>query len=220
MGETKMDSFANAEGLFIVFGLIQTIQSHKEYLSEIDGAIGDGDHGINMNKGFTLCKERLGDTKVNLTAGLRTLGKVLLTEIGGSMGPLYGSFFIEMAKASDGKENIDKIAFGEMLTAAFRGVQSLGNAQVGDKTLVDTLAPAAEAYHHALSENCNFVAALELMKAAAEKGKNSTLGLVAKVGRASRLGERSRGVLDAGATSCYLLLDSMADSIIQYLERN
>lgn len=214
-----MEFFLNNDGLFVVNGLIDTIQHNKEYLSEIDGAIGDGDHGINMNKGFTLCRDRLGENKLNLTAGLRTLGKVLLTEIGGSMGPLYGTFFIEMSKATDGKERIDKEVFGRMLDAALQGVQSLGNAKVGDKTLIDTLVPAVEGYHAAITDGCNFSTALELMKMAAEKGKESTRELVAKVGRASRLGERSWGVLDAGAVSCYLLLASMAISIIKCLEQ-
>ncbi len=215
-----MEHFLNQEGLFVVQGLIDTIQRNKEYLSEIDGAIGDGDHGINMNKGFTLCRERLGDAPSSLTAGLKVLGKVLLTEIGGSMGPLYGTFFREMAKASENQEIIDKTVFGAMLTAALAGVQTLGNAQVGDKTLVDTLVPAVNAYQAALAAGESFGAALAQMREAAERGKESTRDLVAKIGRASRLGERSRGVLDAGATSCYLLLASMADSIGEYLAQH
>jgi dihydroxyacetone kinase-like protein len=215
-----MESFLNNEGLFVVAGLIDTIQQNKGYLSEIDGAIGDGDHGINMNKGFTACRERLGDQKLSLTAGLKTLGKILLLEIGGSMGPLYGTFFIEMSKACEGKEQIDQAVFGAMLNKALSGVQSLGNAKVGDKTLIDTLFPAAAAYNNAVKQGYSFSEALAAMRTAAEKGKKSTKDLVAKVGRASRLGERSRGVLDAGATSCYLLLASMADSITAFLSNH
>ncbi|MDK2810707.1 MAG: phosphoenolpyruvate---glycerone phosphotransferase subunit DhaL, partial [Petroclostridium sp.] len=98
-------------------------------------------------------------------------------------------------------------------------IQSLGNAKVGDKTLLDTLVPALNAYEAALNEGKSFVDALKAMKKAAEEGKDSTRDMVAKVGRASRLGERSRGILDAGATSCYLLLASMADSIIALIEK-
>jgi dihydroxyacetone kinase-like protein len=214
-----MDSFLNDESLLIVYELIKTIQANKEYLSEIDGAIGDGDHGINMNKGFTLCREKLGNGKTDLSAGLKTLGKVLLTEIGGSMGPLYGTFFIEMAKASNGVKQIDKKIFGDMINAALAGVQSLGNAKVGDKTLIDTLVPAVDAYNNAIKQNESFGTALEAMKTAAAKGKESTRDLIAKVGRSSRLGERSRGILDAGATSCYLLLESMANSVIGLLNK-
>lgn len=212
-----MDHILNSESSIIVFNLIKTIQDNKDYLSEVDGDIGDGDHGINMNKGFTLCKERLGESKVDLSTALKTLGRVLLTEIGGSMGPLYGTFFNRMAKVCNGKEQIDKEVFREMLKSALEGIKSLGDAKVGDKTLIDTLVPALDAYENALGEGKDFKEALENMKVAAERGKESTRDLVAKVGRASRLGERSRGVLDAGATSCNLILQSMADTIIDLL---
>lgn len=213
-----MDYFQNNEGSKVVLDLIKTIQKNKDYLSEIDGAIGDGDHGINMNKGFTICKNRLtGDE--DLTTALNALGKVLLMEIGGSMGPLYGTFFIEMSKASRGKEKIDKFAFGGIIEAALNGLRTFDKAKVGDKTLMDTLVPAVETYKSALALDKSFADALEAMKEAAEKGKESTRDLVAKIGRASRLGERSRGILDAGATSCYLILASMADSIAGLLKK-
>jgi dihydroxyacetone kinase-like protein len=215
-----MESFLNEDGLIIVFDLIETIRQNKEYLSEIDGAIGDGDHGINMNKGFAICKEKLGNSKNSLTGGLKILGKTLLTEIGGSMGPLYGTFFIEMAKACDGKERIDPQVFAVMLHSALTGIKALGNAKVGDKTLVDTLEPAVIAFDSALSRNKSFSEALDAMQMAGEQGKESTRDLIAKVGRASRLGESSRGVLDAGATSCYLLLASMSRSIRNLIEVN
>lgn len=212
-----MESFKNEKGSVIVSNLIKTIQENKDYLSEVDGAIGDGDHGINMNKGFTICAERLGGTQADLSGALKTLGRVLLMEIGGSMGPLYGTFFIEMSKACAGKEEIDKQLFCEMLKAALAGISSLGNAKVGDKTLMDTLVPAVEAYEARITQGKTFADALADMKAAAEKGKESTRDLVAKVGRASRLGERSRGVLDAGATSCNLILQSMADTVLSLI---
>lgn len=212
-----MEYFLNAEGAVIVKNIITTIQDNAAYLSEIDGAIGDGDHGINMKKGMTLCQEQLAGKEVDLTTAIKTLGRILLTEIGGAMGPLYGTFFRDMAKISQGKEQIDARVLLEMLKAARTGVQGLGNAKVGDKTLIDTLAPAIDAYEHALDEGKGFQEALEALKLAAEAGKDSTKDLVAKVGRSSRLGERSRGVLDAGATSCYLILQAMADSIISLL---
>jgi dihydroxyacetone kinase-like protein len=172
-----------------------------------------------MKKGVTLCQEQLEGKTVDFATALKTLGRVLLTEIGGAMGPLYGTFFREMAKVSKDQEQIDAEVFLSMLQAALAGVQSLGNAQVGDKTLVDTLAPAIDAYDSALKAGKSFEDALAEMKAAAERGKDSTKDLVAKVGRSSRLGERSRGVLDAGATSCWLILQSMADSIPPLLHR-
>lgn len=215
-----MNYFLNKDGSVIVLNLIKTIQDNKDYLSEVDGAIGDGDHGINMNKGFTLCKDRLGDSGVDLSTALKTLGRVLLMEIGGSMGPLYGTFFIEMSKVCKDKERIDKQVFEDMMRAAVSGIQKLGNAKVGDKTLMDTLIPGIEAYENALTQGKDFIGALNEMKIAAEAGKESTKDLVAKIGRASRLGERSKGVLDAGATSCNLILQSMANTISSLVNNN
>lgn len=206
-----MSSFKNSDGKIIVENLIKTIQENKEYLSKIDGEIGDGDHGINMNKGFTICGERISGKDLNLAESLKQLAMVLMMEIGGSMGPLYGTMFFEMSKAAAEKEEIDSQVFADMLTNAATGIQSLGEAKVGDKTLLDTFIPALEAFKESMEEG--FAAALDKMIAAAEKGKDSTVDLVAKVGRASRLGERSRGVLDAGATSCYLLLESFGKTI-------
>lgn len=212
-----MDTFSASEGRAVVMSLIKTIQDNAAYLSEIDGAIGDGDHGINMNKGFSMVERSLPEAPVNLADGLSLLGDTLLTEIGGSMGPLYGMIFMDMGEACQGKAEIDGATFGAMLRAALDAVQSLGDAKVGDKTLVDTLVPALEAYEAAMEEDADFVSALTRMMTAAEAGKESTRDLVAKIGRASRLGERSRGHLDPGATSCYLLLEAFADSVAMLL---
>lgn len=212
-----MESFQSSHGKTIVLSLVKAIQDNAAYLSEVDGAIGDGDHGINMNKGFTLTQTKIGDQDVDLSSGLDTLGNTLLTEIGGAMGPLYGTFFIEMADASSGKAEIDRQTFGKMLDAALGAVQDLGSAQLGDKTLLDTLIPARNAYFEALAAGKSFAEALQVMAAAAEAGKEATRDMVAKIGRASRLGERSRGHLDAGATSCNLILQALASSMISLL---
>lgn len=214
-----MEYFLNTAGAVIVENIITTIQENAAYLSEIDGAIGDGDHGINMNKGMTMCQEQLAGKDADMTTAIKTLGRILLMEIGGAMGPLYGTFFREMAKASQGKEQIDAQVLLDMIKAALSGVQGLGNAKIGDKTLIDTLVPAIEAYENALHAGKNFQEALEELKRAAEAGKDSTKDLVAKVGRSSRLGERSKGVLDAGATSCWLILQVIADTIISLLQK-
>jgi phosphoenolpyruvate---glycerone phosphotransferase subunit DhaL len=213
-----MTNFKNEDGSIIVKNLIKIIQNNKDYLSEVDGAIGDGDHGVNMNKGFTLCETKLGDSKVSMSEALNVLGKTLIMEIGGSMGPLYGTLFMGLSKAGKDRETIDKHAFGEMLQSASEGLQAFDKAKVGDKTLVDTLVPAIDAFNAAVASEKSFKEALEDMKVAAEKGKESTRDMVAKIGRASRLGERSRGILDAGATSCNLILQSMANSIIELLK--
>jgi dihydroxyacetone kinase-like protein len=205
-------SFAASEGRPVLDALVATIDEHAELLSQIDGAIGDGDHGVNMRKGFLLARDELPE-HVDLSAGLSILGDALLTRIGGAMGPLYGSLFTEMGEACRGLERIDAETFGRMLAAGRAVVEELGEARVGDKTLLDTLVPASDAYRAALDTGASFAEALTAMAEAAEAGKESTRDLVARVGRASRLGERSRGVLDAGATSCWLLLSAMAGAI-------
>lgn len=211
------EGFANQEGEPVVRAMIQAIQENAAMLSQVDGAIGDGDHGINMNKGFTICAQRLTESPGSFSDGLKTLGRVLLSEIGGAMGPLYGTFFLEMSRASAGKERIDAAVFLGMLEQATEGVVSLGNAKLGDKSMVDALVPALEAFRKACQDRKAFPDALSAMADAAEKGKESTRGLVARIGRASRLGERSRGNLDPGATSCALLLGAMARSMTALL---
>lgn len=213
-----MESFQSIHGKRVIIDLARIIQENAAYLSEIDGAIGDGDHGINMNKGFTLARQQIeARDPVDLASGLDLLGNILFAEIGGAMGPLYGSLFMAMAEPARDKTEIDRETFGAMLNAALEAVQALGEAKVGDKTLIDTLAPACEAYNAAIADDSSFADALASMATAAEAGKESTRDLVAKVGRSSRLGERSRGHLDAGATSCYLILKSLADSITELL---
>jgi dihydroxyacetone kinase-like protein len=217
-----MQYFLNDKGVVIIYDLIKTIQDNALYLSEIDGAIGDGDHGINMNKGFTMCKDRLIDKQINLSTALNILSEILLNEIGGAMGPLYGMFFLGMSNACNNKKQIDSIVFKDMLEAAVSELSEidLSKAKIGDKTMMDTLIPAVEAYKTAINNRKNFIESLEEMKIAAEKGKESTKELIAKVGRASRLGERSKGFLDVGAVSSWLILKSMADSIIQIIINN
>ncbi len=207
------DSFRNSDGKVIVERLIATIHENRAYLSEIDGAIGDGDHGINMDKGFTLVEKELHGREMNMSEAFKTLGRTLVDEIGGSMGPLYGVFFKRMARASKEADEVTAETLEAMIGAAYEGIRSLGEANVGDKTLVDTLAPAVAAVRDARANGAALGGAVDAMIDAAETGWKSTEDLVARVGRSSRLGERSRGVLDAGATSCYLLLKSMGETM-------
>jgi dihydroxyacetone kinase-like protein len=199
----------------LVLGLVETIETNRVYLSEIDGAIGDGDHGINMSKGFALAKTRLAEQTISVSDGLALIGKTLMTEIGGAMGPIYGTFFIQMSLQAKNKPAIDAEVFGAMLAAARKGVEELGGAKPGDKTIMDTLVPAQEKYQAATGTGSSFGQALQEMAGAAENGKDSTRDLVARIGRASRLGERSRGTLDAGATSCALILRTFANVLSQ-----
>jgi dihydroxyacetone kinase phosphoprotein-dependent L subunit len=194
----------------VVLELVAAINANRAWLSEIDGAIGDGDHGINMSKGFSQAAAAIGGCK-DLPAALATLGDTLLSGIGGSMGPLYGTFFLDMAATIKDATVLDAALCSKMLHAGLAGVQDLGNAKVGDKTLLDTLVPALEAFD---AQIANFAEALSAMSEAAEAGRDSTKDMVAKIGRAARLGERSRGVLDAGAASCCLILQTLAKGLL------
>jgi len=212
-----MESFPNAQGLPIIRHVISAVRDNAGTLSEIDGAIGDGDHGINMGKGFGMAAERLADAPCSLSEGLAAIGTILLTEIGGAMGPLYGAFFRSMARESRGAEDIDARVFEAMLQKAEEGVVSLGNAHIGDKTMLDTLAPAVSAFSTSRRIGLSFAEALCVMMKAADEGKDSTRDLVSRLGRSSRLGERSRGILDPGAVSCCLILIAMGQSMMDLL---
>lgn len=209
--------FEEAKGQIIVERLIKTIHDNRAYLSEIDGAIGDGDHGINMDKGFGKAEKELVGKEMGMSDAMKNLGRILVDEIGGSMGPLYGTFFKRMARASKEAKIIDSGIIEQMLVSAYEGVASIGNAKVGDKTLLDTLYPAVQAFKESRSQGKSTSVCLDEMIAAAKVGRDSTIDMIAKVGRASRLGERSRGVLDPGATSCYLLLETLGESMKELL---
>lgn len=207
----------------IVRKMIDTIVANRQYLSEIDGLIGDGDHGINMAKGFSSCATRLdalGAKAQHLPTALSELSEVLMDDIGGSMGPLYGNFFTGFVDTLAPYQQVDAKLFAEALATAVQRVQTMGSAVVGDKTLIDTLAPALAVYNEQIQKNVPFAQALQAMIAAAEQGKDSTVALEARIGRSARLGARSVGVLDAGATSCFLILDAMAQGLLAHLNSN
>ena len=208
-----MNTFTNIAGGSVVDKLIITIQENKQYLSDIDGLIGDGDHGINMNKGFTLCREELDLAPGGLSYSLKVLAKILMMKIGGSMGPLYGKFFKAMALSLESKEQIGIDELGYSLKAAAEAIMTITDARVGDKTLMDSLIPAVDAYEAARKKGKSFPEAIDAMKDAAREGRDSTKNMIARLGRASRLGERSRGVPDPGATSCCLILESIGDGV-------
>lgn len=205
--------FSTRDGNAIVTDLVSVIVANREYLSAVDGAIGDGDHGINMAKGFAHCGRTIEGRQLSLAEALDELTLSLMEGIGGSMGPLYGSLFIGMADEVRGCEEIDAATFAHLLRGGLTSLQDITEAGVGDKCLMDTLIPAVEAFEQAHAAGSSFNDALEAMKAAASQGRDSTKDLVAKIGRASRLGERSLGVLDAGAVSCCLILTRLADSV-------
>lgn len=206
----------NAGGAAAVLAVCDAIHEKAAWLSEVDGATGDGDHGVNMNKGFLMAKERIsGD--MSLSEGLKVVGRTLVMDIGGSMGPIYGTMFRALSRGMRADE-ISAEDVSSALSAAVEGLEELAGAKEGDKTLIDTIAPASRAFDAALAEGRDLPACLDAMASGAEEGLESTRGMVAKIGRAARLGERSRGHLDAGAASCCVILKTLAEGMKARIE--
>ena len=211
--------FSNQEGSQIVDRIIATIQRNKEYLSEVDSHGGDGDHGINMNKGFTFARQELDELpSYTMSDGLKVISHVLVNKIGGSMGPLYGSFFRGLSVASRKSETITNELMLEMLKKAYKNLSDLTDAKVGDKSLIDVLAPTVETYEKTLNADGSFNECLSQSLTVAQSGLEATKEIPAKIGRASRIGDRSIGFQDAGATSCYLIIEAMVNTINELLE--
>jgi dihydroxyacetone kinase-like protein len=198
---------SSAQMMQVVEKISDTMEQEKGYLSELDGVIGDGDHGVNMAKCFREVRKKLPESQgKDIGALLRNVGMVVLNSVGGAMGALYGTFFLRMAQEAAGKNEIDLADLVKMLKAGEKGIREIGKGDVGDKTLLDTLVPAVSALEKAHQEGKPLPDALAAFDAAAKNGMESTKGMIARVGRASRLGERTIGHQDAGATSCYFIL--------------
>ena len=191
----------------------EAIAENKEYLTALDAAIGDADHGINMNRGMqaVMAKLQAGDPE-DIGALLKTIGMALVSSVGGAGGPLYGTFFLQLGSKATGKDELTDDDWVAMLAAAVEGVQMRGKAEPNDKTMVDALIPARDALAAAVAAGEPFADALRASAAAAEEGMKATIPLVARKGRASYLGERSAGHQDPGATSSWLLLKTAADT--------
>jgi dihydroxyacetone kinase-like protein len=190
-----------------------TIAENKEHLTKLDSAIGDADHGINMDRGMTAALAKLdGLDGGDVGTLLKTVGMALISTVGGAGGPLYGTLFLQMGTATAGKNELSPQDWQAALEAALAGVQMRGKAEPGDKTMVDALMPARDALAQALNDGAEFADALRRSATAAEEGMRATVPLVARKGRASYLGDRSAGHQDPGATSTYLLLKTAADT--------
>lgn len=187
-----------------------SIEEHKDTLTELDSAIGDADHGINMSRGFTRVIEKMGIARYELPAEIfKDVAMMLMSVVGGSAGPLYGNFFVKMAMRFRGEAEISPALFGEAFKDGVNGVMALGKGVVGDKTMLDALCPACDAYNAAVTAGSDFTGALEKALAAAKNGAEGTIPMIARKGRASYLGERSIGHKDPGAASAVLLVESM-----------
>ena len=191
-----------------------TIAENKEYLTQLDQAIGDADHGINMDRGMRAALAKLeGVDDADAGTVLKTVGMALISTVGGAGGPLYGTLFLQLGTATAGKETLEPDDWAAALDAAVQGVQARGKAEPGDKTMIDALLPARDALRSALGDGASLEDALRRSADAAEEGMKQTVPLVARKGRASYLGERSAGHQDPGATSTYLLLRTAAESL-------
>jgi phosphoenolpyruvate---glycerone phosphotransferase subunit DhaL len=192
----------------------QVYAEQKDYLTELDSKIGDADHGINMNRGFSaVCAELDKQPPASISAALKSAAMVLIRTVGGASGPLYGSFFLDFSKALEGKETVATADAVAAFRAGLESVKKRGRAQAGDKTMLDVLIPAVERMELLSSEGKDLPDVLDGAVAAAKTGLESTIEMVARKGRASYLGERSKGHQDPGATSSYYLLKAASETL-------
>ncbi|MFP4198164.1 MAG: dihydroxyacetone kinase subunit DhaL [Halanaerobium sp.] len=182
------------------------IIENREYLTELDAAIGDGDHGINLARGFKKLKEKLeNESFENRNELLKLTAMTLISNVGGASGPLYGTAFLNISKViSENKLELDDLI--EIAEEAIAGIQKRGKAEAGEKTMLDTIIPAAESLKDSRANNLDLDTALNKCLKAAEDGMENTIEMQATKGRASYLGERSIGHQDPGATSSYLMI--------------
>ncbi len=189
-----------------------TIHDNAAMLTDLDSAIGDADHGSNMDRGMKAVVAALDATEFETADALfKKVGMTLVSTVGGASGPLYGTFFLRLGSSLQGADEISAPELGAALRAGVQGIVARGKAEVGDKTMVDALMPALDAYDAAVGEGV--ATALGAAAKAAAEGRDSTTPLVARKGRASYLGERSAGHQDPGATSTTMLLESAAAAL-------
>ena len=205
---------ATESTLTVVWEMAAAMEENRKHLTQLDAAIGDGDHGNNMHRGFQAALERLeGIDPQSPADALKAISMALISKVGGAAGPLYGTAFLRASTALSGKEDLSAEDVAEALEAALGGIKQRGKAEVGDKTIVDALEPAVEAAKGAASSG---EGADEVFRAAADaagEGSEATVPLTARKGRASYLGARSAGHMDPGARSTHLLLDAAARAL-------
>lgn len=188
------------------------VHQHKDELTRLDSEIGDADHGSNMARGLDAVVAKLDPAPANAGDLFKTVGMTLVSSVGGASGPLYGTLFLRMGPALSSDE-VDATALGAALRAGVEGVVARGKAELGDKTMIDALSPALDAWDAAVTEGADAAAAARAAADAAARGRDATEPLVARKGRASYLGERSAGHLDPGAASATLLLEALRDTL-------
>lgn len=193
---------------------VQVLHENSALLTWLDSAIGDADHGINMDRGFQAVATKLpGMEHADISTMLKTVGSTLVSTVGGASGPLYGTAFLRAGMATMSKETLDTPDVIAMFEAALTGIKARGKAQTGEKTLLDALTPAIEAAKKAQAEQASLIEVIQRMAEGAKTGMEATIPMQATKGRASYLGERSVGHQDPGSTSCWLLIQALADTL-------
>jgi dihydroxyacetone kinase-like protein len=206
--------FTAAQAVSWVRATAAVIEENATALTKLDAAIGDGDHGTNMTRGFRAVVQRLDGLEAeDFGSVFKAVGMALIGKVGGASGPLYGSFYLAVGKGLGEAEEVDDGALAAALRAGYDGVVARGKAQLEDKTMLDAWHPALEALDAALAGGSGLGQALDQAERAAEAGMKATIPLVARKGRASYLGERSRDHQDPGATSTHLLVKALADVV-------
>jgi dihydroxyacetone kinase-like protein len=192
------------------------IAQNKEYLTQLDAAIGDADHGINMDRGFQKVANQLSNFAAqDISSILKSVSMTLISSVGGASGPLYGSFFLRASTAVIGKQELSNEDMVSLLQAGLDGVLQRGKAQLSDKTMIDALSPAVITFTQIIREGKTTTQAIQKATSAAEQGMKATIPMVAKKGRASYLGDRSINHQDPGATSVYLMIQSLSEVIVE-----
>jgi dihydroxyacetone kinase-like protein len=193
--------------------IADVLRENRTYLTELDSAIGDADHGINMDRGFSAVRSKFPTMEsMDIASQLRTVGSTLVSTVGGASGPLYGTAFLRAGGAVANKQELTSADVVAMLDAFTGGIVARGKAQPGEKTMVDALTPTVAAAKQALNDGASLAELTQRAAAAAEEGMKATIPLLATKGRASYLGERSIGHQDPGATSSWLILRSLAET--------
>jgi dihydroxyacetone kinase-like protein len=193
--------------------IADVLHENREYLTQLDSAIGDADHGINMDRGFSAVRGKFPTMlSMDIASQLRTVGSTLVSTVGGASGPLYGTAFLRAGGAVAGKQELAPADVITLLDAFLGGIVARGKAQPGEKTMVDALTPAVNAAKQALNDGAALADITQRAAAAAEQGMTATIPLLATKGRASYLGERSIGHQDPGATSSWLILRTLAET--------
>ena len=209
-----MSVFDGAAFVRFVGTFADRLHERKDELTQLDSAIGDADHGINMDRGFTAVRAKLAELEgSDLGAAAKAVGMTLISTVGGASGPLYGTFFLRLATSIGERSALDAAELGDALRAGLEGVIHRGKAGADDKTMVDAMSPAIDAYEAAAGGGVT--AGLEAAATAAAAGRDRITPLVARKGRASYLGERSANHQDPGATSTTILFESLRDAVAE-----